>query len=138
MPGSDEVRTIPLLEEEIVVEKRRVEAGRVVISTKVEEYQAVVGEALRREDVTVERVPIGRVVEAAPDVRQEGDILIVPVLEEEAVIVKRLILKEELHIRKNVRIEQVSAPVTLRRETAVVTREDNRVDGQQSAPTKDR
>jgi len=45
-------------------------------------------------------VPVGRVVSEAPQTRQEGDTLIVPILEEVLVVEKRLMLKEELHIRK--------------------------------------
>ena len=37
----------------------------------------------------------------APQTRQDGDTLIVPILEEVLVVEKRLILKEELHIRKH-------------------------------------
>lgn len=120
----DEKRTVPLVEEEITVETRPVETGRVTVATKVEERREWVEATLRREEVTVERVPVGRVVGEAPEVREVGDVLIVPVLEEELVIEKRLVLKEELHIRRTPRLEQVREPVTLRSETAVVTRED--------------
>jgi hypothetical protein len=40
---------------------------------------------------------MGRMVETAPEIRTEGDVTILPVVE------KRLILKEELHIRRRVR-----------------------------------
>lgn len=122
--GCDD-RVIPLVEEEVTVEKRPVDTGRVVISTKVEERREWVEETLRREDVTVERVPIGQVVTGTvPSIREDGDVLIVPVLAEELVIEKRLVLREELHIRKNVRLEQVREPVIVRAETAVITREE--------------
>ena len=67
---------------------------------------------------------MGRVVtDALPAVREEDGVLIVPLFEEELVIEKRLILKEELHIRRNVRMDQVREPVTIRSQRAVVTRE---------------
>ena len=45
---------------------------------------------------------------------------------------KRLVLKEELHIRKKRHVEHVEEPVTLRSERAVVERE--RLDEDQSNP----
>jgi stress response protein YsnF len=126
-PG-DTVRAIPLVEEELAVEKRAVETARVTVATRVTERREWVEETLRREEVSVERVPVGRVVDAPPPVREEDGVLIVPVVEEELVIEKRLVLKEELRIRKDVRREQVREPVTLRAEEAVVTRESLRPD----------
>jgi stress response protein YsnF len=62
-------------------------------------------------------------VETAPGIRTEGDVTIVPVLEEVLVVEKRLLLKEELHIRRGVETETVEVPVTLRKQRAVVERE---------------
>ena len=70
------------------------------------------------------RVPVNRLVDAVPGVRTEGDVTIVPVLEERFVIVKQLYLKEELHIRHRVETTVERVPVTLRRQTATVERVD--------------
>ena len=48
----------------------------------------------------VERVPVDQFVDEAPQVRTEGDVTIIPVLEERYVLEKRLVLVEELHIRR--------------------------------------
>lgn len=94
------VEVIPVIQEAIRVEKREFESGRVVVHKTVVERDEVVDIILRQQDLSVERVPVGRVVEEAPQTRQEGDTLIVPILEEVLVVEKRLVLKEELHIRK--------------------------------------
>jgi len=94
------VEVIPVIQEAIRVEKREFESGRVVVHKTVVERDEVVDIILRQQDLSVERVPVGRVVEEAPQTRQEGDTLIVPILEEVLVVKKRLVLKEELHIRK--------------------------------------
>jgi stress response protein YsnF len=44
------------------------------------------------------------------------------VVEDEVVLVRRLILKKELHIRRRVETETVEVPVTLRRQRAEVER----------------
>jgi stress response protein YsnF len=62
-----------------------------------------------------------------PAVRQEGDVTIYPVLEEVLVVEKRLVLKEEVHVRRVVTQTEVSQPVMLRRQYADIERttEDN-------------
>jgi stress response protein YsnF len=67
-------------------------------------------------------VPIGRPVEAAPQVREEDGVLIVPVLEERLVVTTELILKEEIRITKKSRTEMVREPVRLRSERVEVER----------------
>ncbi|MFD1693079.1 DUF2382 domain-containing protein [Azotobacter chroococcum] len=57
-----------------------------------------------------------------PQVRQEGDVTVIPVLEEVLVVEKRLVLKEELRVRRVVHEEPHSVPVTLRREQVTVER----------------
>jgi uncharacterized protein (TIGR02271 family) len=118
--------TIPLAEERIEVGKREVERGRVVVRTHVEEREELAEVALRQEDVTVERVPVGRPVEAAPQMREEDGVLIVPVLEERLVVTTELILKEEIRITKKDRTEVVREPVRLRSERAEVERLEGR------------
>ena len=118
-----QTRRIPLLEERLVVDKRSVETGRVRIRTVVDYEHALVTERLRTESVTIDRVEIDRDVETAPPVREEGDLLIIPVIEEYLVVEKRLRLKEELHVRR-VRGETPFVEThQVRRMRAVVERE---------------
>jgi stress response protein YsnF len=67
---------------------------------------------------------VDHIVDAAPPVRTEGDVTIVPVLEEVLVVEKRLVLKEELRIRRSRRQETEEIPVRLRKQRAVVERSD--------------
>jgi hypothetical protein len=66
MPESEQPERIKLTEEELAIAKREVERGRVVVRTPVEERDELGEIALRREDVTVERVPV------APAVRSQA------------------------------------------------------------------
>ncbi len=117
---ADEI--IELAEEQLRVSKREIERGRVVIRTQVEEREELAEAALRQEDVTVERVPIGRMIEAAPPMREEDGVLIVPVLEERLVVMTELVLKEEIRITKKSRTEIVREPVRLRSERVEIER----------------
>jgi uncharacterized protein (TIGR02271 family) len=128
--AAEEVRVgdavlIPVVEETARIEKRAVETGRVRVGTQTDTVEQVLRETLRSEAVEVTRVPINRTIaegEAAPQVRDEGGVTIIPVLEEVLVVEKRLVLKEEVHIRRNTSGEDVEVPVTLRRQRAVVER----------------
>ena len=120
---------VPLAEEHLTVEKREVATGRVRVSTAVETFEQIARAELTSETVEVFRIPVGKPVNGAlPQVRQEGDLTIVPIFEEVLVVEKRLMLKEELHLRKRVSAEVVETPVTLRAQTATVEHvEEDRV-----------
>ena len=77
---------------------------------------------LQSDTVEVTRVPIDKVVDMAPEIRTEGDLTIVPVLEEVLVVTKQLVLKEELHIRRRVETEAVEVPIKRRKQRAIVER----------------
>lgn len=120
---------VPVVQEEVSVDKRRVITGGVRVSKVVREHEEVIDEPLTQEEVEVERVPINQVVNGEMRVRQEGDTMIIPILEEVLVVSKQLILKEEVRITK--RRTTVSEPqrVTVRSEEVVV----DRIDPQASA-----
>lgn len=118
----DEKLVIPVIEEQAFFEKRVVESGKVRISKRVSEHEELIDEPLFREEVTVERVPVNQYVDQLPQVRHEGDVMIIPVVQEQLVMQKRLVLVEELRVRKQVVEAHQPQSVTLRKETVDVTR----------------
>ncbi len=98
LAADDSETVVPLLFEEASVSKRRLETGRVRVSTTTHHNEQLVEEILAREEVHVERKEIGKPIDAMPVVREEGDTIIVPVVEEVLVIERRLMLKEEIYI----------------------------------------
>ena len=116
---------IPLVEERARIDKRSVETGRVRVSTRTDTVEQVLRESLLGNSVGVTRVPVGRTLaegEAAPVTRVEDGVTIIPVLEEVLVVAKRLVLREEVHVRETATSEQTEVPITLRRQRAVVER----------------
>src|SRR6202011_6168504 len=81
---------IPLHVEEVSVSRREIEKGNVQIAliTGARE-QLIVDEELTHVRVEIERVPIGRTIEVVPPIGQEGDITIIPVVEENTPIQRR-------------------------------------------------
>lgn len=123
-PTSDDMRVIPVVEEILDVRQRRVETGRVRITKIVHEREEEVKAPRVREEVTIERVTLNRMVDAPVSMRQEGDTFIIPLLEEVVVVEKRLMVKEELRITKRRIEEHASQKIMLRREEVLVERLD--------------
>jgi len=122
----DAMETIPVVAETARIEKRVAETGRAVIHKTVSEREEVINALLACHDVSVERVPVDRVVSELPVPRQDGDTWVIPVLEERVVIEKQLVLKEELRIRTITRHEAVQETVRLRREHVDIEAIDRR------------
>lgn len=120
--AAEVVEVLPLVQEELRIEKRRVTTGTVRVRSIVDMVEAVARATLEEETVEVTRVPVGAQIDEVPQMRTEGDTTIIPVVEEVLVVEKRLVLKEELHIRRRVKSEEVGIPVLLRKQRAVVER----------------
>jgi uncharacterized protein (TIGR02271 family) len=113
---------LPLLAEEVAVSKQVVETGRVQVARVTHEREQLIDELLAHETAEIERTPIGRQVDVMPAVREEGDAIVVPIVEEVLVIERRLFFKEEVRIRRVRSTERHQETVTLRHHEAVVTR----------------
>lgn len=112
------------LHAEMVVVSKQVRRALVRATRTTNSRDTIVEQDLAREQVVVERVPVGRVVEAVPPIRQEGDVTIMSVVEEEVVVTRRLILKEEVHMRRVHAVEHFTETVSLREQQVEVTRTD--------------
>jgi stress response protein YsnF len=99
-----------------------VETGRVKVSRITHHHEQNVDELLHHEKVEVERVSLDRPIDAMPSIRQEGDVTIIPVVEEILKVERCLVLKEEIRIRRIKTTERYQEHVTLRKQEATVTR----------------
>ena len=108
--------------EDLVVAKRQLETGRVKVEVRTETTNREIEEPLASERVEIERVAIDRIVETTPEIRQEGDVTIFPVMEEVLVTERRLVLKEEVRIRRVRVVEVHRETVRLSHQVAHVTR----------------
>jgi len=113
---------IPLVEEQLSIEKRQVVTGKVRVHTETEVVEEIVRLDLARDDVEVTRVRLDRVVESAPPIRTDGDVTVIPVLEERLVVEKRLVLVEEIHVARRTTSTETNLPVTRRKQHAVIDR----------------
>jgi uncharacterized protein (TIGR02271 family) len=115
---------IPLHVEEVSVSRREIKKANVRIALITGTREQLIDEELTHVRVEIERVPIGRTIEVVPPISHEGDITIIPVVEEMVVVERRLVLKEEVRVRRVSTKEQHQETVVLRQQEAVITRED--------------
>jgi uncharacterized protein (TIGR02271 family) len=120
--AENEKMIIPVIEEQIAVGKQVVETGTVRISKRISEHEELVDVPLFREEVRVERVPVNLFVETLPPVRQEGDTMVIPVVEEQVVIQKKLLLVEEIRVRREVVEHHQPQSVNVRKEEVEIKR----------------
>jgi uncharacterized protein (TIGR02271 family) len=123
--GSAETTVIPVVEEEVAIEKQQTVTGRVQIRKTVEEREEVIDTPIMYDEVHIQRVKHNQLVQEPATHRQEGETFILPVHKEVLVVEKRLMLVEEIHITKRQREEHMQDTVTLRKENVSVDRVDN-------------
>lgn len=91
---------VQLAEEELDVVKREREVGEVRIHKDVEVETKTIDVPVRKERVTVERVPASATGERASEAAFSGEDIVIPVREEEVEVTKRPVVKEELRVKK--------------------------------------
>lgn len=115
-------RTIPVVEEQAEIGKRVRTTGTVTVETVVRQGTQAVDATVDSEVVEVRRVPVGRLVDAPVPDRQDGDTLVVSVMEEVLVMEKRLRVVEEIHLTRRRTTRHVHEDVPVRREEARIER----------------
>jgi stress response protein YsnF len=121
---SDKMATAPLMEERLEVQKRTVTTGKVRVVTHTETVEEVARAVLNGEEADVQTIELDQpIVGPVPQIRTEGDVIIVPVLEEIMVVEKRLVLKREIRITRRRTSETVEIPVSLRKQRVKVERQ---------------
>lgn len=118
-PDRDELSVV---EENVSVQTRKISNGRVRIAVRTEEIDHILPAEVSSVDVDVVRVTVGRRIETVPEVVTDGDVTIIPVVEERLVVTRELYLKEEIHVRRIERTDTVEVEATSRRQTAQIER----------------
>lgn len=116
----NEELSFPVMEERASIDKEIVEQAKVRIIKKVHEEEEHIDLVSKQEEVEVHKIVINKFVDEAPAVRYEGDTMIVPVLKE--VVVKRLLLAEEIHVTKHTVETRENKIVPLLREEVQIER----------------
>ncbi len=121
-PEDTRPEPIPVVEERARIHTRTVETGRVEVRLATEEVEDVVCATLAGRRATIERIPMDVELAEPPAVRQEGDVIVVPVVEEVLVVERRLRLREEIRLHLAPTREEVALPVRRRVQRAEIHR----------------
>ncbi|MGI4744535.1 MAG: DUF2382 domain-containing protein [Janthinobacterium lividum] len=117
-----ETEVLQLHAEQLKIGRRIRETGNVTVSTVTRTHDHLVDELLSNERVEIEHVAIDRMVDEVPAVREEGDTIIIPIVEEVVVVERRLMLKKEVRITRVRGVHHHQEVVQLRSQEAVVSR----------------
>ncbi|HEX9985595.1 MAG TPA: DUF2382 domain-containing protein [Thermoanaerobaculia bacterium] len=115
---------IPVVEETATVTKRQVDRGGVRVRKVVHEREEVIDTSTYYEEIEIEHVARNTWLKKPLKPRTEGDTVIIPIMEEVVVTETRLLLREEVYIRRKKIKTPKSETVKLRREEVQV--EDDR------------
>jgi uncharacterized protein (TIGR02271 family) len=108
---------IPVIEEQISIEKAVVTTGSLHVKKSVEEVIEPLSTLLTSESYDIQRVPKNEILEQAPKAMyEEGDHIVIPVLEERLVVEKRLVLVEEIHLVRRETRREYKDEVALKKE----------------------
>ena len=123
LEDEDELR-VQRTEEELAAGTREREAGAMRVRKRVRTDRETVEVPTRREEVTVERVPVADGTASEAEIGDEE--ISVPVTEEEVVVEKRPVVKEEIRVRKDVVEDTQVVEEDVRREEVEVEDETTR------------
>jgi uncharacterized protein (TIGR02271 family) len=121
----DELR-VQRTEEELRAGTRERKAGQVIVRKRVRTDRERVEVPIRREEVTVDRVPVSEGTVTEAQIGEEE--VTVPLTEEEVVVEKRPVAKEEVRIRKDVVEDMEVVEEDVRREEVDVDDQTTRRD----------
>ena len=107
-------QTIEVVQENLAIDVVKHVTGEVIIDQSVDAQTVDIPLDTLHTTYVEKRVPFGTVVTEAPQIRTEGDTTIIPVFREEEVVVKRLVLVEEIHLTRQQQKTIRTEPVTLR------------------------
>jgi len=122
LEDEDELR-VQRTEEELAAGTREREAGQLKVRKRVRTDREQIEVPTRHEEVSVERVPASG---EATEAEMGEDEVVVPVTEEEVVVGKRPVAKEEVRIRKDVVEDTETVEEDVRREEIEVEDETKR------------
>lgn len=120
--SQEKVLVVPLARESLAVEKRTIPTGQVLIHKRVRAQNVRGDVPVARREVKVERVAKNEVVRGPMEPWRDGETLVIPVVEEELVVEKRHVLREELRITTSSSESLAPYDVELQREEIEIER----------------
>ena len=124
---SNEEQRLQLREEQLDVEKERVQAGEVEVHKEVVEEQQKVNIPVTREEVYVERRDVNETASGTDAVMDDDETIRVPIMEEKVEVTKKPVVSEELVIGKREVTDTEQVVESVKHEEAHMEADDDRL-----------
>jgi|GEM_PF-2313322 len=109
---------IRVLKEDIDISKKVVDGRKISLHKSVSTETVSNNVVLLHDNIRIEHITFNKEVGEIPKIREKDNITIIPVIEEVAVVTKKIILVKEIHIT-NDQIEKIEHIETLLRKESV-------------------
>ncbi|HFZ8996743.1 TPA: DUF2382 domain-containing protein [Citrobacter freundii] len=118
--------SLTLAEERVELDTQKIVDRRVRITRSTRTDEKSITTELTQQNALIQRIAKNEAVEEGniPQIRQEGDVTIIPVIEERVEIIKHYVLTEEIHVIKNHRTELHQENIILRSQEIIIKAED--------------
>ncbi|MFD9624989.1 YsnF/AvaK domain-containing protein [Peribacillus muralis] len=130
----EDERTLTLREEQLNIDKQRVQTGEVVINKEVHEQHKTINVPVEHEEVTVElRSVSGRESNLEASSIEDGETLRIPVVEEKLEVSKKPVVTDEIVIKKHAVQETEQVQDTLKKEDIQLDSTDESIVNEEKA-----
>lgn len=119
-----EKKTIKVHREDFNISKEVVEKGKVTVRKTVKTETSNHEIPLVHEKINIEEITVNKEVTEMPKIRKEGSTTIISVVEEVAVVTKKLMLIKEIHITKEQVEKTENIETALRKESVSIDRKE--------------
>lgn len=117
--------SLKVIEESFEVTKKVIDKAKVELQKSISTENHSVNVELNEEKILVRRIPKNEIVNVIPEsVRYEDGVMIISVLKEVAVVEKKMMLVEEIHVIKQQEQKTETIQVPVCREEVTITRTD--------------
>ncbi|MGG4268095.1 YsnF/AvaK domain-containing protein [Peribacillus simplex] len=130
----EDERTLQLREEQLNIDKERVQTGEVVINKEVNEQHKTINIPVEHEEVTVEHRSVpGREANLETGSIGDGETLRIPVVEEKLEVSKKPVVTDEIVIKKHAVQETEQVQDTLKKEDIQLDSTDESIVNEKNA-----
>ncbi|MGW6662002.1 YsnF/AvaK domain-containing protein [Peribacillus sp. NPDC055009] len=130
----EDERTLTLREEQLNIDKEKVQTGEVVINKEVNEQHKTINVPVEHEEVTVEHRSVsGREANLETGSIEDGETIRIPVVEEKLEVSKKPVVTDEIVIKKHAVQETEQVQDTLKKEDIQLDSTDDSIVNEKKA-----
>jgi len=124
MQGNESKKKIvPIVKEEARIDKRPKLRATYSFQKETDVRNIEQSVFLKEDSIDINEISVEKEIKSYPKIRTEGDVTIIPVVREEEVVSKKLILEKEVHITKKRDVKKKDIQIDIRTENLKITKD---------------